>query len=238
MSEACERASLYISMVKDALQQAKEGASGIFDMERKLIELSELYLKDSEYYLSLGDCATAIATISYAEGLIDSLAIQGKIKIKWRRIPPKRVVIAGTFDVLHPGHLHFIKAASRLGEVFVIVSRDINAKRAKGRDTIFPEQSRLEMVKAIRWVKDAVLGDENDYLKKIVELSPDIVLLGPDQKVNEGKLKEELEKRGLGNVEVMRLEKRDVSFFPNSTTSIILEIVRRFCVQSNDEEHN
>lgn len=234
MSDPCERASLYINMVKDALRQAREEAKKISDKERELLELSELYLKDSEYYLSKNDCITAIATISYAEGLLDSLAIQGKIKIEWKRQKPKRVLIAGTFDILHPGHITFMKSASQLGDLYVIVSRDKNAKKIKGRETIFPEESRLEMVRSIRWVKDAVLGDEEDFLKRVVELSPDILILGPDQKADEAKIKEELERRGLKGIEVFRLERRDTSLFPNSTTSIILEIMRRFCIPSQN----
>ena len=88
MSEQCDRASLYISMVKDALKQARAGEGLLSSDERKLLDLSELYLQDSEYYLSKGDCTTAIATISYAEGLIDSLAIRGRLKIEWNRQKP------------------------------------------------------------------------------------------------------------------------------------------------------
>ena len=236
MSEPCERASLYISMVRDALNQARAGEGSLGGEERKLLELSELYLKDSEYYLSKGDCSTAIATISYAEGLIDSLAIQGKLKVEWKRQKPKRVVIAGTFDILHPGHISFMRTASQFGDLYVIVSRDVNAKKIKGRETIFPEQSRLEMVRSVRWVKDAVLGDEKDFLKRVVELAPDYLILGPDQKADEEMIKKELEKRGLKDVKIIRLEKRDSNVFPNSSTSIILEIVRRFCIPPQDGE--
>jgi len=238
MSDACEKASLYIPMVEDALKQVERGSFSLEEDERKLIELSSLYLEDAKYYFQRGDCSTAIAAVSYAEGLLDSLAIRGKIKIEWKRERPKRVVVAGTFDILHPGHLHFIKSAAKLGEVYVIVSRDENSKKAKGRETIFPERSRLEMVRSLKWVRDAVLGDRSDFLKPIVELSPDIIVLGPDQKVREEELKRELEKRGLKNVEVIRLERRETGVTPNSTTSIILEIMKKFCMppQAGEEK--
>ncbi|MEM0061242.1 MAG: DUF357 domain-containing protein, partial [Fervidicoccaceae archaeon] len=211
MSDACSRASLYISMVKDALAQAKRSMEQLPPEDLKLVELSELYVKDADYYLSREDCTTAIAAISYAEGLLDSLALRGKLKIEWKREKAKKVVIAGTFDILHPGHVYFMKQAAQFGELYVIVSRDVNVKKIKGRETIFPEKSRLEMVKSIRWVKDAVLGDEEDFLKRVVELSPDILILGPDQKVDEIKLKEELERRGVRGIDVRRLEKRNTN---------------------------
>ena len=39
-----------------------------------------------------------------------------------------KVLIAGNFDVIHPGHIHFLTEASKLGEVIVVVARDETIK--------------------------------------------------------------------------------------------------------------
>ena len=56
----------------------------------------------------------------------------------------KRVLCCGTFDYLHPGHISFLKQAARLGtELFVVVARDENVKRLKGR---YPDHGEEERV--------------------------------------------------------------------------------------------
>ncbi len=118
----------------------------------------------------------------------------------------KRVMATGTFDILHPGHAEFLRKAKELGdELVVVVARDRNVKH-KPRPVI-PEKQRLEMVKALRWVDLAVLGDEEDMFRPVMELKPDIIALGYDQHFDEKKLKEELVRRGI-NSEVVRIRYR------------------------------
>ena len=38
----------------------------------------------------------------------------------------KKVLIAGTFDILHPGHIYLIQEAAKLGDVYVVVATDMN----------------------------------------------------------------------------------------------------------------
>lgn len=119
----------------------------------------------------------------------------------------KKVMIAGTFDILHPGHIYLIDKAAELGNVFVVVATDKNRKKFSGEAPIVPEQQRLEVIKHIKNVKDARLGRaDNDTLKTVAEIDPDIILLGPDQQHGVQDLKEGLKKIGLGDIEVRRLE--------------------------------
>lgn len=194
-----------------------------------MIELAELYLRDSVYYMEKRNYITALATISYAEGLIDSLNVMGKLQISWRRERPKKILVAGTFDLLHPGHVKLFEQASRLGDLYVIVARDINSEKAKKRPVVIPEDSRLYIVNSIRYVREAVLGDEADILKRVAEIRPDIILLGPDQGVDEAWLREELSKRGLPDTQVIRLKKRFNALSPSSSREIIERIRKLFC---------
>ncbi len=192
----------------------------------KILELAKLYTEDSKYYLEKGDYVTALVDIVYAEGLFDSINIINEKEFKSE--VSKKVFVAGTFDIIHPGHIEFLKEASKYGRVYVVVARDSNSERIKGRKPINDENVRLEVIKSIRYVYDAILGDKEDFLKSVERINPDIIFLGPDQNVDEKKLSEELKKRGL-SPEIIRLRERIKKWNHSSTTDIINEIKKRYC---------
>lgn len=141
----------------------------------------------------------------------------------------KKIVITGTFDLVHPGHTFLIKEASKLGEVYVIVARDINVKKFKGESPILPEDQRLEMVQNLKNVKKAIFGKKNsDYLKIIEEINPDIIMLGPNQKVTIKMIKDGLKKKGLEKIQIIRLEKFYNKHKFHSSTSIKEKIIKDF----------
>jgi FAD synthetase len=141
----------------------------------------------------------------------------------------KRVFVGGTFDIIHPGHIELLKFASQYGDVYVTVARDVNVKKFKGREPILNEEERLEIIKSIRYVKEAILGDQEDILRSVEKIRPDYLILGPDQKIEEEKLKEELFKRGLENIKIIRMKERKSVWKHSSSSSIISDITSRFC---------
>ncbi|MBI5229103.1 FAD synthase [Candidatus Micrarchaeota archaeon] len=119
----------------------------------------------------------------------------------------KKVLVFGSFDILHPGHLAFFKSAKRFGNsLVVVVARDSSIKRLKGRKPYLNERERLEMVSALRIVDKAILGDKKDFHKPIEREKPDVIVLGYDQKVDLKELKRRIEERDL-NTKVIRLKK-------------------------------
>ena len=109
-----------------------------------------------------------------------------------------KVLVAGTFDGFHPGHLHYFEQAKKQGDyLMVVVARDSIVERERGSPPVINEDDRLALVKSIRHVDFAVLGNETDKLKTVEDLRPDIICLGYDQNVDEKQLKGELEKRGI-----------------------------------------
>ncbi len=109
-----------------------------------------------------------------------------------------RVLAQGTFDLLHPGHVHYLNTAKSAGDhLTVIVARDTTVKRVKKRDTVFPEKMRVEMVRALKMVDRAVLGGKGNMLDKVIEIRPHVIVVGYDQHVSIPKLKHELAERGL-----------------------------------------
>ncbi len=141
----------------------------------------------------------------------------------------KKIVITGTFDLVHPGHTFLINEASKLGEVYVIVARDVNVKKFKGESPILPEDQRLEMVQNLKYVKKAIFGKINsDYLKIIEEINPDIIMLGPNQKVTIKMIKNGLKKKGLEKIKIIRLEKFYNKHKFHSSTLIKEKIIKDY----------
>jgi len=137
-----------------------------------------------------------------------------------------RVVATGTFDIIHPGHIRFLEEAKKLGdELIVIVAREKNVRHKP--KPIIPEEQRRRVVEALKPVDRAILGDEHDMFKPIMELKPDIIVLGHDQHFDERKLEEELRKRGL-NTKVVRIKVKEECEYCSSTKIIkrIVEVVK------------
>lgn len=139
------------------------------------------------------------------------------------------MLIAGTFDILHPGHVFLINQAAELGEVHVIVATDKNRESYSGVPPILPEEQRLELIKSIKNVKNAKLGrPDNDTLKTVEEINPDIILLGPDQKFSVEKLQNALKMRGLNHIEVKRLKTYYDKYKLHSSSLIKKKIIEEY----------
>lgn len=108
-----------------------------------------------------------------------------------------RVMATGVFDLLHPGHLHFLTEARQLGdELVVVVARDQTARRLKHAPYV-PEHIRREMVEALKPVDRAVLGSVGDIYQTVVDLKPDIIALGYNQVWDEHEVERECARRGV-----------------------------------------
>ena len=93
------------------------------------------------------------------------------------------VMVFGTFDILHAGHRYVFREAKKLGdELFVVVGRDSTVLRLKGALPVHTEALRLKVVASSDLVDTAVLGDPSDFYKVIVDIHPDIICLGYDQR--------------------------------------------------------
>ena len=105
-----------------------------------------------------------------------------------------RVMVFGTFDMIHEGHEDLFRQARALAanpHLIVSVARDKVAERIKGMRPRNAEKARRTAVARHELVGEAVLGDEADYIRHIRANMPDIIALGYDQ---EGEFVENLEK--------------------------------------------
>jgi FAD synthetase len=141
----------------------------------------------------------------------------------------KRILIAGTFDLIHAGHIFLINEAAKLGDVFVVVATDKNREMFSGERPIIPQEQRLETIKSIKNVKEARIGrNDNDTLKTVQDINPDVILLGPDQGYSIEILKKELKKRGLSNIKIKRLETYYDKYELHSSSLIKKKIIDKF----------
>ena len=93
-----------------------------------------------------------------------------------------KVLVFGSFDLLHEGHKHFFNEAKKLGNtLYVVVAKDSSIKSFKGHESNFNEDERVEHIKKLGIVDDVRLGYEGDKWKIIEEIKPDIIALGYDQ---------------------------------------------------------
>ena len=136
-------------------------------------------------------------------------------------IKPTKVLVFGVFDLLHPGHKHFLRQASKHGQqLVVVVARDKVVSKIK---KLKPQQNqviRLRNVKKLHFVQAARWGDKvrRHQYHMIKLIKPDIVCLGYDQKPNLKQVKQELKKAGL-NPKFIRLK----SYQPHKFKSSIIK---------------
>ena len=94
-----------------------------------------------------------------------------------------RVVLAGgVFDIIHPGHIHTLRAAKALGNVLIVViATDQTAQKMKSRFPLHNMELRRDLVNSLSMVDYAVIGHEGDIFKTVALIKPDIIALGYDQ---------------------------------------------------------
>ncbi|MBR1397522.1 MAG: D-glycero-beta-D-manno-heptose 1-phosphate adenylyltransferase [Selenomonadaceae bacterium] len=95
----------------------------------------------------------------------------------------KKVVFTnGCFDILHVGHVRYLEAAKKFGDVLIIgLNSDSSVKRLKGINRpINNEQDRAEVLLALKSVNYVVIFDESTAEKLIAEVKPNIYVKGGD----------------------------------------------------------
>jgi len=116
----------------------------------------------------------------------------------------KKVLAGGAFNIIHPGHIYFLKEASKLGSrLVVVIASDRTVLRNKKR-LLFPARERAERVDVLSFVDRVIVGDDDDMMKVVAEEKPDIIAVGYDQ--DENAIKKMLAQAGLDR-EIVRIEK-------------------------------
>ena len=132
----------------------------------------------------------------------------------------KVVLVGGVFDLIHPGHIHTLKAAKAEGDVLVVVvARQSTAQKIKKYRKIYhDEKLRKDLVTSLNFVDLALIGKEGTLYDTVEYVKPNVIALGYDQAHSEKDIAENCKKRNL-NVQVIRLS----TPIPESKSSKIKE---------------
>ena len=112
-----------------------------------------------------------IINVEKAAKISKKLKTEGKIII----------LAGGVFDILHIGHIKFLEAAKKRGDVlFVLLESDENVKKIKGKDRPINSQTdRALILSALKFVDYVVILNEmktnKDYDNLIIKIKPDII---------------------------------------------------------------
>ena len=105
------------------------------------------------------------------------LKISRELKSKGKSI----VLVGGCFDILHLGHIKFLKNSKNLGDIlFVLLENDESVKKLKGKDRpINNQRQRAQVLSALSTVGYVVLlpqmKTDRDYDKLITQIKPDFI---------------------------------------------------------------
>ena len=117
-----------------------------------------------------------------------------------------RILVFGTFDLLHDGHKDFFRQAKKLGdELFVVIALDATVEEVKGRPPDWNEIERKKKVGEVEEVDEVVLGNFGDKYQVIKEIKPDIIALGYDQKTFTHDLEEFIQENNL-KIKIVKLK--------------------------------
>src|SRR5919107_3823406 len=116
------------------------------------------------------------------------------------------VLVGGVFDIIHPGHIHTLKAAKAQGDVLVVViARTSTAlKIKKDRRIYHHERLRKDLVSSLNLVDLAIIGKEGTLYDTVAYVKPDIIALGYDQAHSEKEIQKNCLERGI-KLDVIRL---------------------------------
>ena len=143
----------------------------------------------------------------------------------------KVVLASGAFDLLHYGHVYYLKNAKNAGgenaKLIVIVARDKTVEKLKGAKPVFPEEQRRALVESLKIVDEAILGYEDlDMLRVIEKVKPDVIALGYDEEKVEKELQKLIAEKNLDVrvVRVTRFGEEDLT----SSSKIKRKIVEKY----------
>ncbi len=100
----------------------------------------------------------------------------------WRNAGEKIILANGCFDLLHVGHIRYLRGAKSLGgKLIVALNSDASVREIKGEGRpLMPEDERAEILAALTDVDAIVIFDELDVRTVIRDLRPDIQAKGTD----------------------------------------------------------
>lgn len=125
--------------------------------------------------------ARGIARHVFTEGELSGFPGPSRLSLSSGR---EKVVVTGSFDWFHSGHVRFFEEASGLGDLYVVVGHDANIRLLKGAGhPLVLQDERRYVVGSIKFVKEALISSGEGWLDaepEIRQLKPDIYVVNED----------------------------------------------------------
>jgi len=146
-----------------------------------------------------------------------------RIRRRLRRAGKRVVFTNGTFDILHRGHVEYLQAAQRMGDVLVVgLNTDASIRRIKGdKRPINPNRDRAAVLAALGCVDYVCMFGDDTPQRLIAALIPDVLVKGADWNANAIVGKDVVESHG-GRVRRIRLTRG------RSTTNVIQRVLQKY----------
>ena len=122
----------------------------------------------------------------------------------WRRAGERVTLANGNFDLLHVGHVRYLRGAKALGgKLVVAINSDASVRALRGEDRpVMPENERAEIVAALADVDAVVIFSELDVRAIIREIRPDVQAKGTDYTADSVPERDTMAEHG-GRVEIV-----------------------------------
>jgi rfaE bifunctional protein nucleotidyltransferase chain/domain len=136
----------------------------------------------------------------------------------------KKIVFTnGVFDLIHIGHVRYLRKAKELGDVLIVaINSDSSVKKIKGNNRpIIPAAKRAEVLSSFEFIDYVTIFNEPNPINVIKKLLPDVLVKGGDWKINEVLGKDIVEANGGKVVTIPPVKNR-------STTNLINLIKKRY----------
>src|SRR5688572_2941278 len=114
--------------------------------------------------------------------LLESYAAAADFGERTRAAGGRVVFTNGVFDLLHPGHVRYLRDARALGDALIVAvnsDRSVRANKGPSRP-INPEDERAELLLALDCVDAAVIFDEATPYEIVARIQPDVLVKGAD----------------------------------------------------------
>jgi D-glycero-beta-D-manno-heptose 1-phosphate adenylyltransferase len=117
--------------------------------------------------------------------IVDRKVLRKRVE-EWRRAGERIVLANGNFDLLHVGHVRYLRGAKELGgKLIVAINSDESVRELKGDGRpLIPAEERAEIVASLADVDAVVIFPELDVRALIREIQPDIQAKGTDYAVD------------------------------------------------------
>ncbi len=131
----------------------------------------------------------------------------------------KKVLVSGCFDLLHSGHIAFLKSASTYGDLYVCIGSDKTVYDLKGRYPVITQDERKYMIESLACVKECKINKGSgllDFLSELAEIQPSVFIVNED-----GNTPNKIELCKSKNIELIVLDRVPSEGLPaRSTTSL------------------